>query len=361
MKFTALRILALVAVLTSWSGCQSGPRFAWWKHDKAPEDTSAIARSAKPELPSAQAKPQAIAIAGLTPAPSPSSTNLSAATGATATTPSAIASLPGAVPPSVAIPASSSATVANAPLANYSAENALADKIAATPNSKTAAAGAATPAAALPTQSAAAVPAGGPYDPNAYKAAASLASATTPGADSPTVDRYGLSSAALAPAASPSAAPIASTTPKSPVMTNSQTLANSPADRYGSSAAVTPAAAPLTDPAQVANDRYSNPTLPSMPDRIAQAPASVEPSAPVSAVSVASTAGQFRPGRTSSYINATGKSPIEVASLPPSPASTPAALPTSNAAPSAAPATSSQPWAPTPAAPVAPAAATRKY
>lgn len=359
MKPTALRILVLVAVLTAWSGCQSGPRFAWWKHDKAPEDTSAVARSAKPELPSAQSKPQAVAIAGLTPSASPSSTNLAAATGATASTPSAIASLPGAVPPSVAIPTSSSVALTNAPLANYSAENALADKIAATPNSKIA--GAATPAAALSGQSAATVPAGGPYDPNAYKAAASLASTTTSGADSPGVDRYGLSTAALAPTTSQPADPIASTAPTSPVMTNSQTLANSPADRYGSSAAVTPAAAPLTDPAQVANDRYSNPTLPSMPDRIAQAPASVEPSAQVSSVSVASTAGQFRPGRTSSYISATAKSPIEVASLPPSPASTPTPAPASNAVPSAAPTTSSQPWNPGQPAPVTPAPTTRTY
>ena len=57
------------------AGCQSGPRFAWWKHDKAPDDTSAVARSATtPTLPSAQATPQAVAVAGLTPAAPPSST-----------------------------------------------------------------------------------------------------------------------------------------------------------------------------------------------------------------------------------------------------------------------------------------------
>ena len=79
MKRTALRSLTLFAIVAAVTGCQAGPRFAWWKHDKTPEDSSAVARSAKPTLPSAQSKPEAVAIAGLTPATPPSSSNLAAA------------------------------------------------------------------------------------------------------------------------------------------------------------------------------------------------------------------------------------------------------------------------------------------
>ena len=47
-----------------------------------------------------------------------------------------------------------------------------------------------TPAAAAATQ--AAVPAAGPYDPNAYKPAAALASANADSADSAEADRYAI-------------------------------------------------------------------------------------------------------------------------------------------------------------------------
>ncbi len=171
MKFFVQRITTLIVVSAILTGCQSGPRWAWWKHDTAP-DSSAVARSAEPQLPSAQSTPQAVAAAGLTPAAPPSSANLAAA----GASPS---------PQNISIPVTSSATVANAPAASYSPANMLADKLTAAPNATAGSANITTPAninsgSPLAAQSqqpfAAAVPPGGPYDPKAYKPAASRAS-----------------------------------------------------------------------------------------------------------------------------------------------------------------------------------------
>src|SRR6476620_2731637 len=117
MRSKAVQLSVVVVVATALAGCQSGPRWAWWKHDAAP-DASATARTAEPVLPSSQAKPQAVAVSGVTPTAPPSSANLAAA--GTPTT-----------PPSVSIPVTSSNTLAAAPSASYSPGNALADKITA--------------------------------------------------------------------------------------------------------------------------------------------------------------------------------------------------------------------------------------
>src|SRR5438105_5425164 len=130
MRLKANQILMVVAGLAASSGCQSGPRWAWWNHNKA-SDASVAAHSTEPALPSAQTTPQAIAVAGLTPAAPPSSANLAAASGAPTT------------PPNISIPLNSSTTVANAPIPGYSPANSLADKLTSSPNamSKSATAG----------------------------------------------------------------------------------------------------------------------------------------------------------------------------------------------------------------------------
>src|SRR5687768_16854955 len=147
MKRTTVPTWVLVFAVAAVAGCQSGPRFAWWKNDKAPDDTSTVARWAsptgKPALPSAQTKPEAVAVAGLTPATPPSSSNLASAgtpmsgiTGAlaplarSATAPPTASGTP--TPPSVPIPVTSS-TLANAPAATYPTDNGLADRLVGTP------------------------------------------------------------------------------------------------------------------------------------------------------------------------------------------------------------------------------------
>jgi hypothetical protein len=348
MKRTALPSLALITIVAVVAGCQTAPRFAWWKHDKAPDDSSAVARSASPSgnpaLPSAQTKPEAVAVAGLTPAAPPSSTNLAAAgspagaaAGALASkTPSATAPLAAhsnPTAPSVPIPVTSS-TLANAPVATYPTENGLAEKLVGTPSAKS--------AAAVP--SATGVPAGGPYDPNGYKPSASLA-ARNPNSTSGGADRYGVSTSA------PSAAMAA--LPNSP-----PPLASDPADRYGSSpnplrAGATPAATALADPAAIAADRSSNPTLPMLPNQPAVAASAA---ATASQVRLASAPGGYRPGRTSSYTGGSATPAVEVASRPSPPSATTPATPSATGANSAA----SQPWTP-PAPSTTPPTGTRTY
>src|SRR2546430_853375 len=53
MRLKANQILMVVAGLAAFSGCQSGPRWAWWNHNKA-SDASVAAHSTEPALPSAQ-------------------------------------------------------------------------------------------------------------------------------------------------------------------------------------------------------------------------------------------------------------------------------------------------------------------
>jgi DNA segregation ATPase FtsK/SpoIIIE, S-DNA-T family len=366
MKRTALRSLTLIAIVASVVGCQTTSRFAWWKHEKPSEDTSVVARSATPALPSAQSKPEAVAVAGLTPATPPSSSNLAAAGAPVGATAGATASLPPAkgglgaasALSSANTPITSSGALANAPTGTYPTDNGLADKLVSTPSTRSTAA---VPSAAAPpaatTASIGSVPAGGPYDPSAYKPANSLA-ASGAASDPTNVDRYGMSSAS----------PIAASTaaPNSP-----PPLSSDPADRYGftptsaQAAAANPNATPLMDPTAVAADRYSNPTLPSMsstPAAVAAAPApSALPTATAAATSasgvkLASAPGQYRPGRTSSYSSSAANAPIEVASRPMPPAASPA--PVTPATPAAA-GTPSQPW--TPPAPTAPATGTRTY
>ena len=363
MKRTALRTMTVVAVLAAVNGCKTAPQLAWWKHEKPPEDSSAVARSAAPALPSAQSTPQAIAMAGSTPGSvSPTSPNLAIAAkpGATATAGAPLVAAAGAPP--VSIPVTSPATIANAPTATYpAAVDTLADRLVSTPNTKSAAVSppSVTPGAPLVGATAspkvaaapAAVPAAGPYDPNGYKPSTALAaSSADPSGAGADADRYGMSSSS--PVAAAAVAP------------TSLALASDPANRYGSAAPAAPPAAmpgtsPLMDPAAVAADRYSNPNLPSLADKskqVATTPAPIVPTTPVATTppvpapttnTVASAPGQFRPGRTSSYTSAAATSPLEIASRPASPVTPTAPVPGSV----------SQPWTP----PVSPTPTTRTY
>jgi hypothetical protein len=232
-----------------------------------------------------------------------------------------------------------SETLAGAPSATYPAD-ALADKLLAASNAKSAATVPSATAPAAPPSQVASLPAAGPYDPNAYKPAYTAPADTYGGAN-----QYAAS------------APSATGYVPSPAAPNAPPpLASDPADKYGytpSSAQTTPTPdrAPLMDPAAVAADKYSNPSLPTMPDHAAQplapAPGAVaaQPgAAPLAApaasgVRLASAPGQYRPGRTSSYTGSTNTTGIEVASRPASPAAAAPAQP-AGAIPGA------QPWTP---------------
>src|SRR3954470_22221471 len=188
MNPTAIRSLSLIAIFAAIVGCQTAPRFAWWKQDKAAENSAVASTSKTPALPSAQSAPSAVAIAGVTPTGSPPITAVAASTptaGATGLT-SAPLSPPGA-PPSVAIPLAAAASPLSA--SPPPTENGLADKLVSTPNSKlspTSPLGATKSAAQAPAAST--VAAAGPYDPNAYKPTPPMGSSDTLASS---VDRYG--------------------------------------------------------------------------------------------------------------------------------------------------------------------------
>jgi hypothetical protein len=367
MNSKATRTLLIFTALTALAGCQSGPHWAWWKHDTAP-DSSAVARSAEPKLPSAQSTPQAVAVAGLTPATPPSSTNLAAAGAAAQTAPS-----------NISIPVTSQATVAGAPSATYPAGSSLADRLTSAPNAmKPANAGApsatvTSPAAGMVSQPLASVPPSGPYDPKAYKPASSL---TSSGSDplgasvgaSVGADRYGATDrySAAGPASSslPVATSLADRNPAAP-----------PTAPLPTSAATSPLASQVSP---ATSDRYMNPVTPAVANQgpfaaMPPLPSSSAASAPVATtlpsnlnanipsanstngVHLTTAAGQYRPGGTSSYPGANATSPIEVATRP----SPPAAATQPAPAQAGLPDNTSIPWA-APASP-ATAPATRTY
>jgi S-DNA-T family DNA segregation ATPase FtsK/SpoIIIE len=323
MKRIPLRTTSLLAAAVAVAGCQSAPKFAWWKQDKAAENTAVAATSKPPALPSAQSTPQAVAMAGSTP----STTSVAATSplaGAVAST--STPSMPpntAATPPALSIPVTSPFAVAGA-TSPYPTENSLADKLVSTPSSK-ASALSAQPSMPGATQGATSLAsaygtppmvAAGPYDPSAYKPAVATNSAGPIG-NTLDADRY---------------ATTRSSPPAPPVMTaptnSTQSLASDPADRYGSQRASTtptalPGQSPITDPASLATDRYANPSLPTLAGATPQ-PAAGSAAQGAPAVKVAA-AGQYRPGGTSTYtsVGAT-TSPLEIASRP-APVSAPAA------------------------------------
>lgn len=406
MTRTTKPIVAILVSVMLVAGCKSGPKFAWWKRDKPSDDTSAVARSAETALPSAQSTPQAVAVAGLTPAAPPSSTNLAAASSATASagtttgttlhgaTSTGIAQGATATPSPLAGP-----TAQGTPLANYSPQNAMADRIAATPSARTGATAGATAGATpgmMPGAPAtgAAVAAAGPYDPNAYQGSAG-AGAVAVGALEASDDRYGLGNTAAAPrATAPMAAtaaapiPAHSNLPANSTVPTNQSLASDPADRYGSSRTSTappalPGMTPITDPATVAADRYANPNLPSLAHNNAAGnvaglagatgatqplasgattlPITSLPTAPQTATTVspaavrlASSPGMYRPGRTSTYAGSASYSPLKIASRPKPVAATGSTVTSTATTTAVTPATSAA--TPTPSSAVPPSA-----
>jgi hypothetical protein len=359
MKSTPACTWIVLTTFVALAGCQSGPRWAWWKRDSA-VDSSVAARTAEPTLPSAQSAPQPVPIAGLTPAAPPSSNNLAAA--GTAPLPA------GKMNPAVGIPIppSSQSTLTNAPAANYNTSTSLADKLTAKSSTAMPPSSSALPSMSTPSAFAASPttpplapsPSAGPYDPKAYNPATSLASSGPDplGASAAGADRYATNPAAPA---------------KQNVFGMSDPGIPTAADRYGAlpSTQSQPAATrtsalatqPATQPAIATSDRYGNPSppltnqsqmIPPLPSANIAAPmaaptaalnslATPTAAAAPSSVQLAAAPGQYRPGGTSSYTTGATTQPLEVAARP-SPATT------TNPAPaqSVAPASSSVPWTP---------------
>lgn len=277
MSRSVVRPFVLAVVVAGLVGCQSGSRWAWWKRDAAPQDTSLLARSAAPPLPSSQAAPHAVAGAGMQMATPPSSANLAAA------------GAPGAVP---AIPSSSSATIAAAPTALY-------------PNTGVAPAGYPTSPASGPAvpPAATAMAQTGPYDPNGYRPSGASLAPSSVAAQGGGADRY--ADAFSAPTA--------------------DRYATAPADRYA-----TPPAAPTTgqvSPATLGAAASNN--LPTVGQSATQPFAATTAVGTADAgVNVANTAaatvqlnappGQYRPGGTSDYTTGT-VGHVEVATRPSAP------------------------------------------
>jgi hypothetical protein len=351
MNTTFGRALMIAAVLTGALGCQSGPRWAWWKPEKAPEDTSLIARSAEaPALPSAQSTPQVVGVAGLEPAAPPSSANLAAA--GTQTTPD--------------IAPTSPATIANAPLANYPSIDSTPNKMAAMPGSAPASNGTATsPAAiAIPRVSAGAmspqvanatVPASGPYDPNAYQPTAAFsaaASASAAGAAPPSADRYQFAADRYnVPSTNSSGIATNTTNSLSQSAPASPAISQAGGDRYGLAVPDRSIANPQVDFA-ASQSPIGGPsaatmtTAPVPPAASAVNPPAVSASS-TATVQFATPPGQYRPGGTSSYAGSKPTQHIEVATRPAPPTSAAPVQESSSAV-------NSVPWTP----PTSPAAGT---
>jgi hypothetical protein len=334
MKFTTTHALAIAAVLSASVGCQSGPRWAWWKTDKDAADASAVARTAAPTLPSAQSTPQAVEPAGLQPAAPPSSANLASAGTQT--------------PRSVAIPVAPP-TIAHAPLANYPSIASTSGTTPATAAATTPApfgasptAGIASPTAATsaPQVAASNLPSG-PYDPNAYQpptsptatpsAATEIAGETPSRYPTPSSNRYGTATSGMTEVAAAPATP----QPMSASTTNATTTpGTTPSyDRYGLGSATTASTQPMgTTP--------NSTTQPPMTPVTSITP--IENSSTASgAVQVATAPGQYRPGGTLSYVGTQSSGAVEVATRP-APAATTSAAPATTTAPT----NGSVPWTP---------------
>ncbi len=318
MKRTAIRTMVLVFVAASLVGCQSGPQWAsslaWWKHDVPPEDTSAVARSAAPELPSAQTTPPQIAPAAVPP----SSANLAAA----ASLPSASAlQAPAATPgvPVASYPTTAAPAAPPAVAATYPATTTAPPYPSTLP--ATAAAPAGVPNTAMTAQT-------GPYDPNAYRptttptpASAQIASDSDRygdvGPDRYTMTPSGTETAPVAEerfAAVPGRYEYQATPPQQPTAA-APTSTPSTGSVYGDNRDGLAAATP---PAAVPTAQY-----------------------PAAATAVGTTAqistspGPYRPGGTTSYPVQSASDEVEVASRPATNGAAPPAAPVPATYPSA--------------------------
>ena len=341
MKSSAVRNLLMVMIVAGLVGCQSGPRWAWWKRDTAPEDTSLVARTAAPALPSAQSAPQAVGTPGMEGAAPPSSANLAAA------------KAPAAMPAST-LPAASAATITNAPIASYPAAAAGSGaSVAMSPAASTAAPAAGMVAnGTIPTIGA--TPPAGPYDPNAYQSLASTPT-TTPAEITASSDgggdRYAATERYSMPAAAVNVAPQTAANESAAAFSPEQYASvgdsyasqsagdaaspSTPASVYQGAVTAGDAAAGVEsmppsvgDTAPATTDRYglaASQSAPASTSTAAIAPESDASTPEATAASTAganptvqitSSAGQYRPGGTSSYVGNTTLGHIELASRP---------------------------------------------
>jgi ribonuclease E len=334
MRRATIRTMVFALVACGLAGCQSGPnwasRLAWWKRDAPPEDSSLVARSAAPQLPSAQVTPPQVSPSAVPPsAANLAAANTPAVAAATAALPSTAASAPVASYPAVPNPTASAAAPAACPTANSAA--------AANPASLPASASMMPTTPGAPPATVAAQT--GPYDPNAYRPSTTLptVAATMPmaasddnryanGGSEP--DRYAVTASAAA-ASAPAADRYDSSVPGRydyPGTSTSQAVAATPPtppavsssvgddDRYGVAAA--PVAAQSQQPAVAA-------TVPPAGVPVAQYPTPAATgnatSAVAATVQLSTPPGQYRPGGTLSYpIQSTGGQ-VEVASRPATP------------------------------------------
>jgi hypothetical protein len=245
------------------------------------------------------------------------------------------------------VPMSPSA-IGNAPLANYSAMDAAADKLTAP---------APSPLVAGTTSPAASVSPGGPYDPNSYKPStgAATTAATSQSTAAPdryqiTGDRYGITPVGSNPATGPESPISAENLPAAAPVISSPS-----GNRYGLSTPTTTATNDLASQPQY------DPTVMAPPMPLAPSPAPVTvasltaaPTTPTTPVTQqAIVAGQYRPGGTTSYIGSIPVRPVEVANLPSTPTTAMPTTPTT---------TGTQPWTPAGTSPQpTPSTGTQRY
>jgi hypothetical protein len=334
----AIHKLAIASIVTlGLTGCQSGPRWAWWKHPDGAGNTSAVAQATAPVLPSQEANPQPVDVPGLQPAASPSAANLAAA------------QAPAGVP-ALSLPATSASTIANAPLANYPPSSSPATTLSSTSSPDQ--------SLTMPSSSTliANVPPAGPYDLNGYKAADSIATtaatavrqtAVNPGGyAATTTDRYATPAAntplppvdaqfAAASTMPPVAAPVAGVIDRyaAPALT-----ANDVKDMSANSSEVPQ---PLHDTLSTA---FAASPVPITPPQVAAAQASTLSPIPGSPIDIAPSSaatvqlslppGKYRPGGTSDYTDVATSQRLEVATRPTPPQTT------------SSPVSASDPWSP---------------
>lgn len=344
MSLKPVRRMLVLAIVVGAIGCQSGPRWAWWKRDAAPDDASVIARTAAPPLPSTQTTATDVPAPGVVATP-PSSANLAAASAAPATTsPSPTAS---SVASSTNLASSSGGGYPSATTATTGAPYTSSPGASSAINTPPTAITSAPATAGSGAMASARASAAGPYDPNAYQPLAS----TAPSATGETVDRYGLTSPSAHGGGPFAAAPFSAADATNPTVASQ---ASTP-DRYGVAPPVDSASSstgtgmpssayastiePSSSTAGAANppagvDRYGLPTSGryGQPEPMAATPSgassstttgaiagSVPPvntssTVPSTTVKLTSGVGQYRPGGTSSYVANSPNTRVDVAS-----------------------------------------------
>jgi hypothetical protein len=339
MSSRANHVGLVVVAICMLVGCQSGPRWAFWRHD-TPENSSLVAKSTAPVLPSSQSVPQSVTATNA-PATAPPSTNT--IVGATPPSANSMAAALGTTPASIAIPqtppAATAGMAALTPPPSPSAATAFPN---VTPYGGTAATKS-TPASpiAASTPSAMASPiatAGGPYDPNAYKPASATSAASSPSDPlasdgSSDADRYGM----MTPPTNSSEPDRYTMVPDAPLTAGAPPNSNMSNDRYSASsmasppAATTPVASAPVAAAPADAERYgSGPATTASAAQATNSIASPAAAAPSTAatVRIAAPAGQYRPGGTSTFTGLPA-SGVEIASRPatgPAAPATPAAI-----------------------------------